>query len=83
MKWHCFFLLSLLSLPVHAATYQCTLPSGEVVSRDQPCAEKAARVDENVYPNNISSRAQAVARAEAIRARREAAISNDKVINNE
>ncbi len=83
MKWLYFPLLLLLLLPVHATTYQCTLPSGEVVSRDQPCAEKTVRVDENVYPNNISSRVQAVARAEAIRAKREAAILNDKVISNE
>ncbi len=72
MKWFYFLPLSLLLTPAYAATYQCTLPEGEVVSSDQPCAE-TAQVDENVYPNNISSRAQAVARAEAIRAKREAA----------
>ncbi|MCF6218948.1 MAG: hypothetical protein L3J94_09395 [Gammaproteobacteria bacterium] len=75
MKWFCFLLLSLLLMPAYAATYQCTLPEGEVVSSAQPCAEKVVRVDEKVYPNNISSRAQAVARAEAIRAKRAAALA--------
>ena len=82
MKWFCFALLFLLVLPTQAATYQCTSPSGEVVNSDHPCVEgeveKKSMVDDNVYPNNISSRAQAIARAEAAKAKREAALSNHK-----
>ncbi len=82
MKWFCFALFSLLVLPAQAASYQCTSSSGEVVNSDHPCiegeGEKKSTVDENVYPNNISSRAQAVARAEAAKAKREAVLSNRK-----
>lgn len=72
MKWFCF-LLCLLALPAQAALYQCTLSSGEVVNSDHPCVEgkgeEKSVVDEKVYPNNISSRAQAIARAEAAKAK--------------
>ena len=87
MKWFCFLLLSLLALPTQAANYQCTSPSGEVVNSDHPCVEgdveKKLMLDDNVYPNNISSRAQAIARAEAVKARREAALSNHKAAEHE
>ncbi len=83
MKWFCFLLLSLLALPTQAATYQCTLPSGEVVNSEHPCVEEKLLIDENVYPNNISSRAQAIARAEAAKAKREAALLKYPVADHE
>ncbi|VAW88044.1 hypothetical protein MNBD_GAMMA18-1114 [hydrothermal vent metagenome] len=87
MKWFCFLLLCLLVLPTQAATYQCTLSSGKVVSSDRPCVEGKVEpppmADENIYPNNISSRSQAIARADAAKAKREAALSNDKAVDHE
>lgn len=67
-----FILLVICPLSIQAEDNRCG--TGEKLSNsDKSCEEAVTEVDTNVYPNNISSRAQAVARAEAAKAKRDAA----------
>ncbi len=67
------FILLLLLLPslVQAGEERC-LDEESRLDDKAVCKKLAPEVDNTVYPNNISSRAQAVARAEAIRAKQAA-----------
>jgi len=80
MKYLYWMVLFIISLPAQAADYKCSVGGGEVIISSTPCAKGNTIPEENSNRPQISSRAQAVQRAEAIKAKRDA-VAHDKALN--